>query len=122
MNKPIKITPEDKFALFNDYWSPKIVGDLNESYVKVAKFKGEFNWHHHEDEDELFIVVKGNLTIKFRDKDRHAKPGEMILIPKKVEHCPVAEDEVWVILIEPKATLNTGNTQTENTVDKLDRI
>ena len=122
MNKPVKITLTDKFALFDDYWSPKIIADLNESYVKVAKFKNEFNWHHHENEDELFIVVKGNLTIKFEDEDRQAGPGEMILIPRMVEHCPVADEEVWVVLIEPKATLNTGNIRTENTVENLERI
>ena len=118
-----KINIAQKFTLFSDYWSPKIVEDLNESYIKFAKLKGEFSWHFHENEDELFLIVKGNLTIKFRDKDIHLKEGELIVIPKGIEHKPVCKEEVQAILIEPKTTLNTGNlTDDEKTKAILDRI
>ena len=123
MIKMEKIAIQEKFKLFSDYWSPKIIEDLNESHIKVAKLKGEFVWHHHEHEDELFLIVKGNLTIKFRDKDVHLQEGELIVIPKGVEHKPVCEEEVQVILIEPKTTLNTGNiTNDVNTHKELERI
>ena len=105
-----------KFSAFSDYWTPKIVGDLNDSYIKLAKLKGEFVWHHHEHEDELFLVVKGRLLIKLRDRDLWVNEGEFVIIPKAVEHLPIAEDEAHVILIEPKTTLNTGNVQNERTV------
>ena len=118
-----KINIQVKFTLFNDYWSPKIVADLNDSHIKFVKLKGEFVWHHHEHEDELFLIVKGKLTIKFRDKDRVINEGELIVIPKGIEHKPVCEEEVQVILIEPKTTLNTGNiTDDVNTHEDLDRI
>lgn len=118
-----KINIQQKFTLFSDYWSPKIVADLNDSHIKFVKLKGEFVWHHHEHEDELFLIVKGTLTIKFRDKDRVVKEGELIVIPKGVEHKPVCEEEVQAILIEPKTTLNTGNiTDDVNTHKELDRI
>ena len=117
-----KINLAQKFNLFNEHWSPKIVGELNDSFIKLAKLKGEFDWHHHEQEDELFLVVKGDLTIKFRDKDVSLKPGEFIVIPKGVDHLPVAAEEVQVMLIEPKGTLNTGNVVTEKTKETLDRI
>lgn len=122
MSQPKKINLDEKFQTFNDYWSPKIVANVNDSQIKVAKFKGEFNWHHHENEDELFMVIKGELTIQFRDKNITARSGEMILIPKKVEHCPLAKEEVWVILMEPNTTLNTGNVRTDKTVEKLEEI
>lgn len=105
-----------KFNLFQEYWSPRIAGELNDSYIKLAKLKGEFIWHHHENEDELFMVVKGRLQIKLRDSDLWLEEGEFAVIPKGVEHCPVAEEEVHVMLIEPKSTLNTGNIQNERTV------
>ena len=117
-----KINLAQKFSLFNEHWSPKIVGELNDSFIKLAKLKGEFDWHHHEQEDELFLVVKGDLIIKFRDKDVSMKPGELIVIPKGVDHLPVAAEEVQVMLIEPKGTLNTGNVVTEKTKETLDRI
>ncbi|WP_017210200.1 cupin domain-containing protein [Clostridium beijerinckii] len=117
-----KINLEEKFRLFNEYWSPKIVGELNDSYVKIAKFKGEFTWHIHDDEDEMFYVVKGLLTVKFRDKDIRLQEGETIIIPKGTEHMPVAIEEVHVLLIEPKSTLNTGNIVNDKTVEKLERI
>lgn len=111
----------DKFARFSEYWSPKIVGELNDSYVKLVKLKGEFVWHHHETEDELFLVVKGRLLIELRDGDLWLNPGEFVIIPKGVEHRPVAEDEVQVILIEPKTTVNTGNITNELTAS-LEKI
>ncbi len=106
----------NKFNLFQEYWSPRIAGELNDSYIKLAKLKGEFVWHHHENEDELFLVVKGKLLIKLRDHDLRLEEGEFAIIPKGVEHCPVAEEEVHVILFEPKSTLNTGNIQNERTI------
>ena len=118
-----KIVIKEKFTKFSDYWSPKIVEDLNDSYIKFAKLKGEFVWHHHEQEDELFLIIKGKLTIKFRDKDVHLTEGELIVIPRGVEHKPVCEEEVQVMLIEPKTTLNTGNvTNDEKTHEVLERI
>ncbi|HAE82750.1 MAG TPA: cupin domain-containing protein [Ktedonobacter sp.] len=117
-----KVNLNQKFNLFQDYWSPKIVGELNDSYVKLAKLKGEFVWHHHETEDELFLVVKGKLLIKLRDRDIWLQEGEFVIIPKGVEHLPIAEEEAHVILLEPKTTLNTGNLQNERTVPNVGRI
>lgn len=117
-----KVILSQKFGLFADHWSPKIVGELNDSYIKLAKLKGEFVWHHHDDEDELFFVVKGNLLIKFKDKEVRLEEGEFMVIPKGVEHLPVAEQEVCVMLIEPKTTLNTGNIINERTVAELNKI
>ncbi|NMC31156.1 MAG: cupin domain-containing protein [Veillonellaceae bacterium] len=117
-----KIILEQKFSLFHEFWSPKIVGELNDSYIKLAKLKGEFDWHHHEREDELFFVVKGELTIKFRDRAVSVGAGELIVIPKGVDHLPVAAEEVQVMLIEPKGTLNTGNVITEKTKEVLEWI
>ena len=117
-----KINLADKFGLFNEYWSPKIVGELNGSYIKLAKLKGEFDWHHHENEEEMFLVVKGKLIIKFRDKDVAINAGEFIVIPRGVEHLPVAPEEVHVMLIEPKETLDTGNIINEKTKQVIDWI
>jgi len=117
-----KINLSQKFSLFSDYWSPKIAGDINDSHVKLVKLKGEFVWHHHEQEDELFLVVKGKLLIKLRDQDISLDEGEFVIIPGGVEHCPVAEDEVHVLLLEPKTTLNTGNTRNDKTVADPERI
>jgi mannose-6-phosphate isomerase-like protein (cupin superfamily) len=117
-----KVNLREKFSLFREYWKPKIVGELNDSYLKLVKFKGEFVWHHHETEDELFWVVKGRMVIKFRDRDLRLGEGEFVVIPKGVEHLPVAEEEVHVVLLEPKSTLNTGNVRDSRTVDTLDRI
>ena len=111
-----KIDIAQKFNLFQEHWSPKIVGELNDSYVKLAKIKGEFVWHHHENEDELFLVVKGRLLIKFRERDVWLNEGEFLIIPKGVEHLPVAKEEVHILLLEPKSTVNTGNVQNERTV------
>jgi mannose-6-phosphate isomerase-like protein (cupin superfamily) len=117
-----KVNLAQKFTLFNEYWVPYIVGELNDSYVKVDKLKGEFVWHKHESEDELFLVKKGKLLIKLRNKDVWLDEGEFIIIPKGVEHKPVAEQEVHVVLIEPKSTLNTGDVRNEKTVAQLKRI
>ena len=117
-----KVNLAQKFSMFNDFWSPKIVGELNDSHVKLVKFKGEFVWHHHETEDELFLVVKGSLQIKLRDQDIFLEEGEFVIIPRGVEHLPIAKDEVHVLLLEPKTTLNTGNVGNERTVLDLERI
>jgi mannose-6-phosphate isomerase-like protein (cupin superfamily) len=113
---------KDKLSKVREHWSPKIVGELNESYVKVVKFTGEFVWHHHENEDELFLVIKGKLRMKFRDREVAVAPGEFIIVPKGVEHLPVADEEVEVVLLEPKTTLNTGNVRNERTRVELERL
>jgi len=112
----------EKFGKVKDFWSPKIVGELNDSYVKVVKLKGEFVWHHHDNEDELFLVIQGKLKMRFRDREEEIHPGEFIIVPKGVEHLPVAEEEVHLVLLEPKTTLNTGNITNERTVAELERI
>ncbi len=117
-----KVTLAQKFDLFKDYWDPRIAGELNDSYVKLAKLKGEVLWHQHENEDELFLVVKGHLTIRLRDGDIELDSGEFAIIPKGVEHLPVASKEAHVLLLEPKSTLNTGNVQDERTVADLKRV
>lgn len=117
-----KVNLAEKLELFDDYWSPKIVGALNGQHVKLVKLKGEFVWHHHEVEDELFLVIKGRLTIQFRDREVVLDPGEFLIIPHGVEHKPVAEEEVHVLLFEPASTLNTGNVRGEKTVETLDSI
>lgn len=117
-----KVNINEKLNSFNEYWSPKIVGEINESHVKLVKLKDEFVWHIHENEDEMFLVIKGNLIIKLREKDIVLKEGEFFIIPKGVEHMPVAKDEVHVMLLEPKTTLNTGNVKNERTVENLDTI
>ncbi|MEL7504849.1 MAG: cupin domain-containing protein [Cyanobacteria bacterium J06554_6] len=99
----------EKLALFSDRWSPKIVGELNGQQVKLVKLQGEFVWHHHEDADELFWVLKGQMQMRFRDRTETVKPGEFIIVPRGVEHQPAAEEEVHVLLLEPAGTLNTGN-------------
>ena len=117
-----KVNLNQKFSQFQDYWQPKIAGELNDTYIKLAKLKGEFVWHHHETEDELFLVVKGTLLIKLRDRDILLQEGEFTIIPKGVEHLPIADEEAHVLLLEPKTTLNTGNVQNERTVTDLQRI
>lgn len=112
----------DKLSQFDEYWSPRIVGEVNDSYVKLAKLSGEFVWHSHEQEDELFLVVKGRLTIRFRDRDVHLDEGQMVIVEKGVEHQPVAESEAHVLIVEPKSTLNTGDVVNERTVVDLERI
>ena len=103
-------------------WSPKIVGEVNDCYVKVVKLEGEFVWHHHDSEDELFLVIEGLLRMRFRDRDELVRPGEFIIVPRGVEHLPVAERETHVMLFEPKTTLNTGNVRNERTVPVLERL
>jgi len=113
MVEPVNLA--EKFALIEDYWSPRIAGELNDSYVKLAKLKGEFVWHHHEQEDEMFLVVRGTLCIQLRDRDLWLREGEFAVIPRGVEHRPVASEEVHVLLLEAKTTVNTGNIQDERT-------
>jgi mannose-6-phosphate isomerase-like protein (cupin superfamily) len=113
---------ENKFALIQDYWNPRIVGELNDCRIKAVKLKGEFVWHHHDNEDELFLVTKGVLRMKFRDREASVSEGEFIIVPRGVEHCPVADEEVHLVLMEPKSTLNTGDITNERTVAQLERI
>jgi mannose-6-phosphate isomerase-like protein (cupin superfamily) len=113
---------KEKLSRFSDYANPRIIGELNDSHVKAVKLKGEFVWHHHDNEDELFLIVKGTLRMKFRDREAIVREGEFLIVPKGVEHCPVADQEVHIILIEPKSTLNTGNITNERTVAQLERI
>ena len=117
-----KINLAQKFNLIKEHWSPKIVGEVNDVYIKLVKFQGEFVWHFHEEEDELFYVLKGKMTMKLKSGDIAVEEGECIIIPREVEHKPVAVDEVHMMLIEPKSTLNTGNVLSEKTVKELDRI
>jgi mannose-6-phosphate isomerase-like protein (cupin superfamily) len=117
-----KVNVAEKMGLIGEYWSPKVLGEFNDAYVKAAKLKGEFLWHLHEAEDEMFYVVKGKLVIRLRDGDAALSEGEFIVIPRGVEHMPVAEKEVHVLLIEAKTTVNTGNIRNERTKEKLDRI
>jgi len=117
-----KVSIDQKLSLFQDYWNPRIIGELNGQHVKLVKVNGEFVWHHHDHEDELFYVIKGKLTMEFRDKKEILGPGEMIIVPRGVEHRPVAEDEVHLLLFEPATTLNTGNIQSERTRSNLETI
>jgi mannose-6-phosphate isomerase-like protein (cupin superfamily) len=111
-----------KFSQFNETWSPKILGEINDSYVKAVKFKGEFVWHHHDQEDEMFLVVKGLLRMKFRDREELVGPGEFIIVPRGVEHLPISDEETQVLLFEPRSTLNTGNLTNERTLAQLERL
>jgi len=111
-----------KFSVFNEYWSPKIIGELNGQQVKLAKLKGEFFFHKHENEDELFMVIKGRFRMEYRDKTVEVNEGEILIVPRGVEHKPVAEEEVWVMLFEPASTLNTGNIVNEKTKTHLETI
>jgi len=113
---------KEKFSLFNEFWKPKVAGELNGQYVKLAKLKGEFVWHHHDNEDELFMVIKGKLTIKLRDQDITLNEGQFFIIPRGVEHLPVAVEECHVMLFEPKSVLNTGNIKSEKTIESLETI
>ncbi len=113
MVEPVNLA--EKFALIDEYWSPRIAGEINDFHVKLVKLKGEFVWHHHEQEDELFLVVRGTLCIQLRDRDLWLREGEFAVIPRGVEHRPVASEEVHVLLLEPDTTVNTGNVQNERT-------
>ena len=117
-----KVNLADKFELFDEYWSPKVVGELNGQHVKLAKLKGEFVWHQHADEDELFLVVKGRLTMKLRTGDIELGMGEFLVVPRGIEHCPLAEEESHVLLFEPVETRHTGDVQSERTVETHDWI
>ena len=117
-----KINLAEKFSAIHDHWSPRLAGEINDHAVKLVKIKGEFIWHQHEREDELFFVVKGRMRIRFRDRDVPLEANELLIVPKGVEHMPVAEEEAWILLFEPKSTLNTGNVTNERTVSELQRI
>ncbi|MDB5197004.1 MAG: hypothetical protein JWP88_1375, partial [Flaviaesturariibacter sp.] len=117
-----KINLLEKFGLFNDHWNPRIVGELNGQEVKLAKFEGEFVWHSHETEDELFLVVKGTFDMHYRDRVVSLSAGEFLIVPRGAEHKPVAKEEVWVLLFEPASTLNTGNVHNEKTRIALETI
>jgi mannose-6-phosphate isomerase-like protein (cupin superfamily) len=117
-----KVNLRDKFTRFTDYWNPKVVGILNGQSVKLVKFQGPFVWHHHDDEDELFLVVKGRFRMEFRDRDVWLEEGEFLIVPHGVEHRPVSEEEVHVLLFEPASTLNTGNLKNERTIADLETI
>jgi mannose-6-phosphate isomerase-like protein (cupin superfamily) len=117
-----KINLLEKFSLFSEHWSPKIIGELNGQQVKLAKFKGEFIFHQHDNEDELFMVIKGKFKMEFRDKKVEVNEGEVLIVPRGIEHKPVADEEVWVMLFEPASTLNTGNVVNEKTKTQLETI
>ena len=113
---------KDKFGKFQDYCNPRVLAEVNDCQVKAVKLKGEFIWHHHDNEDELFLVVKGTLRMKSREREAVVREGEFVIVPRGVEHCPVADEEVHIVLIEPRTTLNTGNIRNEKTVSQLERI
>ena len=117
-----KITLRSKYDLVDDYWHPRIIGELNEQYVKIAKIKGEFVWHDHAHEDELFFVVQGGFRMEFRDRTVTLTEGDMLIVPRGVEHRPVADAECWIMLFEPASTLHTGDKQTELTVALGDQV
>jgi mannose-6-phosphate isomerase-like protein (cupin superfamily) len=121
-----KVNLADKFSQFTEYYSPKIVGEVNDAHVKIVKLQGEFVWHHHDNEDELFLVVKGQLRMRYLEdgveREMQIRPGEFVVIPRGTEHLPSAEEETHILLLEPKSTLNTGNIHNERTVEELESI
>src|SRR5262249_51324146 len=117
-----KVNLQEKLSRFQEQWSPKIVGELNGQLVKLVKFHGPFVWHHHENEDELFLVVKGRFRMEFRDRHVWLEEGELLIVPRGVEHRPVADEEAHVLLFEPGSTLNTGNVRNDLTLDVLERV
>ena len=117
-----KVNLAEKFSHFGDHWSPKVVGELNGQHVKLVKLSGEFVWHRHDHEDELFLVVKGRFRMEFRDRHVWLGEGEFLIVPRGVEHRPVAEEEAHVLLFEPASTLNTGNVRNERTLERLERV
>jgi mannose-6-phosphate isomerase-like protein (cupin superfamily) len=121
-----KVNLAEKFSRFSEYYSPKIVGEVNDAHVKVVKLKGDFVWHHHDNEDELFLVLKGQLRMRYledgTEREMKIGPGEFVIIPRGTEHLPSAEEEVQIMLLEPKSTLNTGNVHNERTVEQLETI
>ncbi len=122
MPSPDKVNLAFAFATFSDHWSPRVAADLNGQQVKLVKFKGAFDWHHHDHEDELFLVHRGRFAMEFRDRSVELREGEFLVVPRGVEHRPVAEEEVEVILFEPASTLNTGNVRSVRTVDTPRRL
>ena len=119
---PDKVNLAEKFARITEYWKPYIAGELNGQLLKLDKLKGEFVWHHHENEDEMFLVVKGRFRIEFRDKTVWLEEGEFIVVPRMVEHKPVADEEAWIVLFEPASTLNTGNVENQFTLRDLEKV
>ena len=117
-----KVNIANKLAQFADHWNPRIIGELNGQHVKAVKLKGEFVWHHHDHEDELFLVIKGKLKMAFRERTEEINEGEFIIVPRGVEHKPVADQEVEILLFEPASTLNTGNIENERTRKNLEII
>lgn len=117
-----KINIRKKLSLFNDYWNPRVVGELNGQHVRLAKFQGEFEWHSHDNEDEMFLVIEGSFDMQFRDRTVTVGMGEFIIVPRGTEHCPRADREAHVMLFEPASTINTGGTGGDRTVRKPDRI
>lgn len=117
-----KVNLNEKFDLIKEHWSPKIIGELNGQDVKLAKVQGEFVWHDHKGEDELFLIMKGTLRIEFRDQSITLNEGEMLIIPRGVEHFPIADEEVWILLFEPQSTKHTGDVMTDRTVQKFEKI
>jgi len=118
----VKINLAEKLALFDERWSPRVVGDVNDVQVKLVKLAGEFVWHRHEAEDELFLVLRGRLVMRFRDREEVLAPGELIIVPRGVEHLPVADEGTEILLVEPKTTLNTGDVRNERTIERPRRI
>ena len=122
----LKINLAEKLSLINDHWNPRIAGELNRQLIKLVKFQGPFTWHHHDHEDELFLVVKGRFRMDYRergrDREEWIEAGELVIVPRGVEHRPVAEEEAHVLLFEPATTLNTGDVRNERTVEQLDRL
>lgn len=116
------INLRQKFSLIHDHWNPRIIGEVNDCAIKAVKLQGEFVWHHHENEDELFLVTKGTLRMKFRDREALVREGEFVIVPRGVEHLPIADEEVHLVLIEPKSTRNTGNITNERTVAQPERL
>ncbi len=117
-----KVNLAEAFGRFDDRWSPKIIGEVNDCQVKLAKVQGEFVWHRHETEDELFMVIKGRFTLRFRDRDVDLEEGELMIVPQGVEHLPVADEEAWLLVFEPGTTLNTGDAGGDRTVDEPERL
>ena len=117
-----KVNLAQKFAQIHEYWKPYIAGELNGQLVKLDKLKGEFIWHHHEHEDEMFLVVKGRFRMEFRDRHVWLEEGEFIVVPRGLEHRPVADQEAWIMLFEPASTLNTGNIENERTLQELEHV
>ncbi len=117
-----KVNLAQKLQLFHEHWKPKIVGELNGQMVKLVKFQGPFVWHHHQEEDEMFLVIQGRFRMEFRDRQVWVEEGEFLIVPRGIEHRPVAEEEAQVLLFEPSTVLNTGNVTNERTVQTLERI